>query len=167
MNDAGMQDVLTHVRQRFYGKYRGTVTTVDAATMRLQATVPSVLPNVPTGWALPCVPYAGPKVGFVMLPDVGANVWIEFEGGDPSYPIWTGCFWGSGDIPAIAASGVNSIVTTSGTLTFDNNAGTITLQDSTGDSLTIQASKATLKAGTGTIDLGSGVSINGGALQVT
>ena len=48
-------------------------------------------------WAEPCIPYAGPKVGWYVIPPVGANVWIEFEQGDPDYPIWTGCFWGNGD----------------------------------------------------------------------
>jgi hypothetical protein len=42
---------------------------------------------------LPCTPYARPNVGFYAIPPIGANVWIEFEGGDPSYPIWSGGFW--------------------------------------------------------------------------
>ena len=46
-----------------------------------------------SGWALPAVPYAGDGVGFFMIPPIGASVWIEFEHGDPDYPIWTGCFW--------------------------------------------------------------------------
>ena len=27
------------------------------------------------------------------MPDIGAGVWVEFEGGDPDYPIWVGTFW--------------------------------------------------------------------------
>ena len=84
MNDALLQDLLDHVKHRFYGKYRGIVTDVDASTMRIKASVPAVLPTTPTGWAMPCVPYAGPQVGFLMLPEVGSGVWIEFEGGDVS-----------------------------------------------------------------------------------
>ena len=52
MNEMMLQDVLDHVRNRFYGKYRGTVTEVDAATMRLKANVPAVLPGAPTGVVL-------------------------------------------------------------------------------------------------------------------
>ena len=26
------------------------------------------------------------------VPIIGSAVWIEFEQGDPDYPIWTGCF---------------------------------------------------------------------------
>ena len=43
-------------------------------------------------------------VGFFLVPPVGANVWVEFEAGDPDYPIWTGCFWGPGEVPAPAAA---------------------------------------------------------------
>jgi hypothetical protein len=39
-------------------------------------------------------------VGFWAIPPVGANVWIEFEGGDPSHPIWSGGFWELGEFPA-------------------------------------------------------------------
>ena len=40
--------------------------------MRIKASVPSVLPGSATGWCAPCVPYAGPQVGFLMLPEVGS-----------------------------------------------------------------------------------------------
>lgn len=60
---------------------------------RIRALVPAVAPDV-LNWAMPCVPYAGPQEGFLMLPPVGANVWVEFEGGDLNYPIWSGGFWG-------------------------------------------------------------------------
>ena len=51
--------------------------------------------------AMPCVPYAGPDVGFRFLPDNEAAVWVEFEGGNPSHPIWTGCFWKEKEFPRI------------------------------------------------------------------
>lgn len=86
--------------QRFYGKYRGTV--VDNVDLTGQAMVLAELeafPGMMLNWALPCVPYAGIEEGFHAVPPLGANVWIEFEGGDPSRPIWTGCFWEKGTIP--------------------------------------------------------------------
>ena len=81
---------------QFLGKYRGTVVNnVDPMQMgRLQAIVPDVTSLLPTSWALPCVPMAGPQAGQFVVPPVGAAVWMEFEQGDPDYPIWTGCFWG-------------------------------------------------------------------------
>ena len=41
---------------------------------------------------------AGSGVGLFTVPPVGANVWVEFEGGDIDYPILAGCFWGQGEV---------------------------------------------------------------------
>lgn len=86
---------------RFFGKYEGVVTdNADPLEIgRVRAKVPSVLgEDVPSGWALPCVPFGGGKDrGFHFLPEVGDTVWIEFAAGDPSRPIWTGTFWGAPD----------------------------------------------------------------------
>jgi uncharacterized protein involved in type VI secretion and phage assembly len=64
-------------------------------------------PDVVSGWALPCAPFGGAQgQGFFFIPDVGAGVWVEFEGGDPDYPIWVGTFWskpgGTSEVPAPA-----------------------------------------------------------------
>jgi len=166
MNDM-MQELLEHVRGRHFGKYRGTVTEVDAATMRIKAKVPSVLPKVATGWAMPCVPYAGKGVGLVMLPEIGSGVWIEFEGGDVSFPIWVGCYWRKGEVPAGAAAAVKALVTKAGQLAFDIGAGSVTLSDNQQDTLVLDSEGARLTAGAGSIALGSdGVNINDGALEV-
>jgi len=100
-------------RTRYFGKYRGTVSSnIDPELRaRLQATVPDVLGTQPTTWAMPATPYAGPGAGFVALPPVGAGVWIEFEQGDPDFPIWSGGWWGAaGELPVPAPQpGVNQI----------------------------------------------------------
>ena len=79
----------------FYGKYRGKVVKNEDPLKRgrIMPSVPAILDGELT-WAEPCTPYAGPKLGWYAVPPVGANVWIEFEEGDPGRPIWTGCFWG-------------------------------------------------------------------------
>src|ERR1700704_4306695 len=89
----------------FFGKYRGRVVgNRDPLNLgRIQVSVPAVLGDFRNNWALPCVPYAGKKVGLYLMPPVGANVWVEFEAGDPDYPIWAGCFWGVGEVPASPA----------------------------------------------------------------
>lgn len=167
MTDALLQDLLDFVRNRFFGKYRGVVIDVDAATMRVKASVPSVLGGVTSGWAAPCVPYAGPQVGFLMLPDIGSGVWIEFEGGDVSFPLWVGCYWNSGDIPSAAASTLKTIITGAGSLAFDNNANSVTLQDALQHTVVLDSSGVTTTAGSSTIAAGSsGVSVNNGALEV-
>lgn len=80
-------------RNRFYGKYRGTViSNVDPmGEGKLQVNVPGIsLMN----WATPCVPFAYVAMGTWAQPPIGANVWVEFEKGDPDLPIWCGSWWG-------------------------------------------------------------------------
>ena len=89
--------------QRFYGKYRGTVlNNVDPLQIgRIQVIVPDVSTILPSSWAMPCAPVAGIQTGVFAVPPIGAGVWVEFEQGDPDYPIWAGCFWGSAaEVPA-------------------------------------------------------------------
>jgi uncharacterized protein involved in type VI secretion and phage assembly len=90
------------VRQRFYGKYRGIVRdNQDPRGMgRIQALVPEVLGDQVSPWALPCTPYAGDGVGQFTVPAVGAAVWVEFEAGDPSRPVWTGGWWARDQAPS-------------------------------------------------------------------
>lgn len=87
--------------ERHYGKYRGRVTANNDPKKlgRVRANVPEVLGSVETGWALPCAPYGGDKCGAYTVPAAGAGVWIEFEAGDVSRPIWSGCWWTSGNLP--------------------------------------------------------------------
>ena len=90
---------------KFFGKYRGTVVNnIDPQQMaRIQAQVPDVLALIPSTWAMPAVPLAGRQMGTFVLPPIGSGVWVEFEQGDPDYPIWTGCWWGSAaEVPALA-----------------------------------------------------------------
>jgi uncharacterized protein involved in type VI secretion and phage assembly len=92
--------VLDHMRSRFYGKYRGLVKDNSDPTNRgrLKVQVKAVSGDDAI-WAMPCVPYAGDGVGFVALPEAETGVWVEFEGGDPSFPIWTGFFWANDEAP--------------------------------------------------------------------
>jgi len=95
----------------YWGKYRGTVfQNIDPERRgRLQVIVPDVLSLIPSTWAEPCVPLAGPTgppMGVYMVPPIGAGVWVEFEHGDPNHPVWVGCRWGSqSDIPSQAQLG--------------------------------------------------------------
>ena len=97
---AGRRD-RRHGTARHYGKYRGTVTdNQDPRNQgRSRSRCPEILGDVDSGWALPCAPYAGDKTGVYTVPPVGAGVWVEFEAGDVSRPIWVGCWWGSDKLP--------------------------------------------------------------------
>jgi uncharacterized protein involved in type VI secretion and phage assembly len=103
MNDALLADLAARARSKYYGKYRGFVMDADDPEQlgRVKLQIPSLLGDQITGWALPCVPFGGsPNVGWFAIPEVGAQVWIEFEEGDLRRPIWTGTFWRrQGDAP--------------------------------------------------------------------
>jgi uncharacterized protein involved in type VI secretion and phage assembly len=89
--------------RRAYGKYRGFVTDNDDPQQlaRVKLRVPALLGEAETGWALPCLPCGGSSNrGLFCVPEVGAQVWVEFEGGNLDFPIWTGTFWQqTGDVP--------------------------------------------------------------------
>lgn len=95
------------------GKFRGkVVNNIDPLMQgRIIPSVPAVS-ELPLTWAMPCVPYAGKQVGFFAIPPVGANVWVEFEENDPSKPIWTGCFWAKGEVPAQPAVPTTKVLQT-------------------------------------------------------
>lgn len=162
----------------FFGKYRGVVTGTDDPMMlgRIQARVADVLGDRDSGWAMPCVPFGGSGMGFFALPAVGAGVWIEFEHGDPDYPIWTGCWWGSAaELPTqvLAPPQTDKILlrTESGSSIFVDETpgiGGITLSTSTGQKIVVSATAIEIDNGAGaSIKLqGPQVSINGGALEV-
>lgn len=109
--------------KRFYGKYRGLVIeNLDPEQIgRVLLQVPDVLGEIPSSWAMPCVPVAGIQSGIFAVPPIGSQVWVEFEQGDPDYPIWTGGFWGLvADVPIFATAppaippGQNIVMQTTG-----------------------------------------------------
>lgn len=127
------------LKSHFFGKYRATVIDNNdpAQKGRLQINVPALLGTLNL-WAMPCVPYAGPQVGFYCLPPVGAGVWVEFEGGDPSYPIWVGCFWADGELPPEAtAPESRQWQTEQGLLKVDDSSGEIVLENQSQVSITL------------------------------
>jgi hypothetical protein len=134
-------ETTTSTRERILGKYRGIVSmNVDPERRgRLQAIVKEVLGEIPTGWATPCAPYAGFGAGFFSVPPPGAGVWIEFEAGDVSRPIWSGCYWGTGEAPMVPPASALGEFTTKIwrsdlglTTAFDDVLQTITISDALG-----------------------------------
>jgi len=146
---------------------------------RIQAMVPDVLGTTPSGWAMPCVPCAGPQLGFLALPSIGAGVWIEFEGGDPSYPIWVGAWWGSAaEVPVMAnlvppglAGFAMQTTLTNGLLISDapGPTGGILLKTAAGASIMINETGITIQNGQGAsiTMIGPTINLNAGALTVT
>jgi uncharacterized protein involved in type VI secretion and phage assembly len=166
---------------KYAGKYRGTVlNNIDPMQMgRIMVQVPDVSNVLPSTWAMPCVPFAGPQSGAFHVPPIGASVWVEFEQGNSDYPIWSGCFWGSAaEVPATALAGppglqqiVIQSVAQNGLLISDTPGptGGIVLTSSTGAMISINSVGITISNGQGaTITLiGPTVAINTTALTVT
>ncbi len=128
---------------RFYGKYRGQVadTNDPLQSGRVKVSVPEVLGDVQTGWALPCTPYASKGHGLYTIPPVGASVWVEFEAGDVSRPIWTGGWWGPSEAPGAPSSPLPSpnrreLVSETGlTVALDDDSGELLISDANGTNL--------------------------------
>jgi hypothetical protein len=169
---------------RYYGKYRGTVIeNIDPEQIgRVLVQVPDVLGETPSSWALPCVPSAGIQSGVFVVPPIGSQVWVEFEQGDPDYPIWTGGFWGLvADVPVFATAppaippGQNIVMQTTGqNMVMVSDApptpvsGGIVLKSMSGAMIVVNATGIYISNGQGaTITLiGPAVDINLGALTV-
>jgi uncharacterized protein involved in type VI secretion and phage assembly len=165
----------------FYGKYRGTVVTnVDPMQLgRIQVIVPDVSSLIPSTWAMPCFPIAGKQMGAYVIPQVGAGVWVEFEQGDPDYPVWTGCFYGSAaEVPALALAGnpaspnivlqstaQNSLVISD----LPGPTGGIMLRSTTGATIIVNDTGIYIQNGKGAslVMTGPTVTVNNGALVVT
>lgn len=163
--------------KNFFGKYRGKVeNNIDPMQMgRVQVSVPAVLGDGQMSWAMPCAPFAGPQVGLFVVPPTGANVWVEFEAGDPDYPIWAGGFWGVGEVPALPALAEMKVFKTdSMTMTLSDlpGAGGFTLEVmppavATPLKIVCDAAGIELSNGAASVKLTPvSVSVNGGALEV-
>jgi len=158
---------------QYFGKHRGKVENNVDPTMlgRIQVSCPAVLGDGTLSWAMPCAPYAGSGVGFFAIPPVGANVWVEFEAGDPDYPIWGGCFWGAGEVPASPAVPQMKVIKTDMATVTLNDApgiGGITLALKSGQKIVMNAKGIEIDNGMGAVIKMAGpqVSVNNGALDV-
>jgi len=165
---------------KFYGVYRGTVVNnIDPLQIgRIQATVPDVSGLTPTTWAMPCVPIAGKQMGAFVVPQIGAGVFLQFEGGDPDRPVWVGGWWGDvAEVPALALAGVpgnpniviqsmlqNAVIVSD----LAGPTGGIMLRSTTGATIIVNDTGIYIQNGKGAsiVMTGPTVTINNGALVV-
>jgi uncharacterized protein involved in type VI secretion and phage assembly len=168
---------------KYWGKYRATViNNIDPELRgRLMLMIPDVLNLIPSTWAEACAPLAGPTgppMGIYAVPPIGAGVWVEFENGDPDYPIWVGCRWGSpSDVPPLAHAGIpvapniviqslgqNSIIVSD----LPGPIGGIILKSLTGASIIVNDTGIYIQNGKGAMltMVGPAVTINNGALTI-
>lgn len=139
------RDLLTG---RFFGVYAGTVHGVRRDG-HLEVVVPSIFDTTePESYALarPCFPYA-----HFFVPDVGDQVWVAFEGGDPSAPVWIGAWYAQGTVPAEADTDPplrRVIRTPSGhVVSFDDTPGAerLTFADKTGNRIELRTDGVLIK----------------------
>jgi uncharacterized protein involved in type VI secretion and phage assembly len=158
---------------RFYGKFRGVVSdNSDPSNLgRIRAKVADVFGEEESGWAMPSVPYAGSQVGLFLIPPTNASVWIEFEHGNPDYPIWTGCFWADNEVPVSPASADKKVLKTgAGTITLDDTQGSNSVTIETTNNLKIKMDQQGIEISNGSQKImisSSSVSVNDGALEVS
>jgi hypothetical protein len=110
---------------RFPGLYRGIVVANDdpISKGRLKLQIPQILGSSVTDWAWASRNPGAPEAS----PEIGSGVWVQFEGGDPSFPVWVGTFDSAATVGSvtgitagtgIVASTGASPITTSGTLSL-------------------------------------------------
>lgn len=77
---------------RYYSSYRGYV--IENADPNYQGRIKVMVPQISSdtviqNWAYPKGFYGGKEYGYQLLPPKGTVVWVEFEQGDPNFPMWS------------------------------------------------------------------------------
>ncbi len=144
-------------------------------------------------WARVVSPFAGDSRGAFFLPDVGDEVLVVFAGGDARLPLVVGGLWnGASSAPADTQSGgVNrykrirskngivitlddqggqetlSLETPAGQkLTLADGPGTVKVEDSNGNTITLDSSGITVQASAQVQVTASSVSVSAGTVSV-
>src|SRR5688572_8519074 len=137
--------------EHYFGKYRGIVDSVEEGDNLgiISVKVPDVFgSDHVVSRVRACSPFAGSKHGFVAVPEPGDGVWVEFEAGKTSQPIWTGFWWASGEMPEPKGKLVRSFITTKGhKLLLDDDKDEVTLLHSAGAEMKMTGSDITIKIG--------------------
>jgi uncharacterized protein involved in type VI secretion and phage assembly len=163
----------------FFGKYRGVVVNnIDPMQIgRIQVSVPDVS-VIPSSWAMPCMPWAGIATGVFTVPPMGSGVWVEFERGDPDYPIWVGGYWGTAaEVPVMARAVPPGLAAYTIQTTLKNGltisdtpgpTGGILIQTTTGAMISVSDVGIVISNGKGAIInmTGPTVDVNVGALTI-
>jgi hypothetical protein len=145
--------------EHYYGIYRGTVESVEEGDNLgiISVKIPDVFgPDHTLSRVRPCSPFAGDKHGFVAIPEPGDGVWIQFEAGKTSLPVWVGFWWASGEMPEPKGKLVRSFITTKGhKFVLDDDADEVTLLHSGGAEMKMTGSDVTITIGNASIEMSS------------
>jgi Type VI secretion system/phage-baseplate injector OB domain len=164
------------------GLYRATVTiNVDPMMLgRIMVEIPGVTAFSPSTWVNPCLPVAGFQQAIFTVPMPGSGVYVQFERGDPDYPVWLGCYIGTvAEKPLLANTAPpptpavtvqtplkNGIVVSDGL--GPSGVGGITIQSASGATIMVNDVGITIMNGKGAVItmLANVVDINAGALTI-
>jgi uncharacterized protein involved in type VI secretion and phage assembly len=166
---------------KYYGVYRATVlNNVDPMLLgRINVSVPAASSVTPTTFCDPCFPFTGKQMGAFMIPQIGASVWIMFQGGNPDFPVWMGGLYANqGEVPALALAGVpgdasvvfqSQLQNTIAISDLPGPTGGIMLKSTTGATIIVNDTGIYIQNGKGAsiVMTGPTVTINTGALVVT
>ena len=135
----------------YFGKYTGIVKDNgdDEKRGHLQLSVPALFPPAELVLARAALPF-----GYYFVPENEAKVWVEFEGGESTLPLWTGLQYVPGEWPAAAQADPPQkrvIETPAGhRIVFNDTAGSEAIEiteGKTGHVLTLDANGITLTQG--------------------
>lgn len=148
---------------RYYSRYKGIVVDDDDpySMNRLKVAVPDIHGGI-IDWALPINQQGSMDSGIKYLtPKVKDLVWVSFENGNPSKPLWEYCGWGLSECPEeLSKNNVLGFVTPKGNKVFlDEDEGHLTVSVS-GDVLVISENgniQLTTKKGSIILDAKEGI----------
>ncbi|WP_414583856.1 phage baseplate assembly protein V [Scytonema sp. PCC 10023] len=160
-------------RERYPGLYVGQVEGNDLDLGRIQVSIPSVFDETDPDFfvqARPCFPY-----GHFFVPEVGDKVWLAFENGNPSNPVWLGIWYPEDTVPDDTqdANPKQRLIrsSTGHLMHFDDENGQITIQDANGNTITLNDQGITIEAQNNTVTLNSqGITLTdatGSQLEIT
>ena len=161
-----------------FGLYRGVVVANLDPEGRGRLSVTCLEVSMVSSWAMPCMPLAGPGMGAVFTPPIGAEVWLQFEAGDPDKPVWVGGYWSSAaEAPSVAqavspsgpAIVLQSVLQNRLVISdLPGPAGGVMLQSASGATIQVTDAGITIDNGQGAsiVLRGPAVTINGGALEI-
>ena len=97
----------------------------------------------------PALHFAGKNWGFAAFPKKDDGVWIEFEAGNQSKPIWTGGYWLTKDeVPSSVDWDAISLVSRTGhKIMMDDKNKKISVVHSNGPEINLTADKIVFKVG--------------------
>lgn len=160
--------------RRYYSVYRGVVVNNedDMNMNRLKVHVPEVNGGI-TGWAFPRGQHGSTGDGFKYFqPQIGDVVYVTFEYGDPTKPLWEYHGWAYGQMPSqLRDTKTMGIVTPSGNyILLDDSDGVLSIYTQgditvkTEGSLVVKAAQQVVITSDDTITINEGR--NGGLVNI-